>query len=164
MLPSISHPVHVPPLNLIKVSEGRVDHAEAVSVPSSSSPSLQGVVGAVFSERCQLRKGLAELDAQERQLNWKIRSKENYIRRLESLGAGPEKKDKVGVFRERSQSLRHTNHHSTPYSVRVTFLCSCSTLTGLVTEDFKITAPVPCDGPLLPLDRSSPGWHYWRPR
>ena len=78
--------------------------------PSSSSPSpsfspfpsspftyLQGVVGAVFSERGELRKGLAVLDAQERQLNWKIRSKENYIHRLESLGVGPDKKDQVGT-------------------------------------------------------------------
>ena len=51
----------------------------------------------MFSERCELRKGLAVLDARERQLNWKIRSKENYIRRLESLGVGPEKKDQVGT-------------------------------------------------------------------
>ena len=49
-------------------------------------------MGAVFTERCELRKGLAVLDAQERQLNWKIRSKENYIRRLESLGVEPEKR------------------------------------------------------------------------
>ena len=54
-------------------------------------------MSAVFSERCELRKGLAVLDAQERQLNWKIRSKESYIRRLESLGAGPDKKDQVGT-------------------------------------------------------------------
>ena len=47
------------------------------SSSSSSLPSLQGVVGAVFSERCELRKGLAVLDAWERQLNWKIRNTEN---------------------------------------------------------------------------------------
>ena len=44
-----------------------------------------------------MRKGLAVLDARERQLNWKIRSKENYIHRLESLGAGPKKRDQVGT-------------------------------------------------------------------
>ena len=82
----------------------RLDHAEV----SSSFSSLQGVVSAVFSERCQLRKGLAELDAQERHLNWKIRSKENSIRRLESLGAGPEKKDQVG------KNSRQTSHHCYP--------------------------------------------------
>ena len=53
----------------------------------------------MFSERCELRKGLAVLDARERQLNWKIRSKENYIRRLESLGAGPEKKGSGGYLK-----------------------------------------------------------------
>ena len=51
----------------------------------------------MFSERCELRKGLAVLDTRERQLNWKIKSKENYIRHLESLGAGPEKKNQVGT-------------------------------------------------------------------
>ena len=86
--------MHVTPLKDSRFVEENVDH---VSQCSSSSPSLQGVVGAVFSERCQLRKGLAELDAQERRLDLKIRSEENYIRRLESLGAGPEEKDKVGV-------------------------------------------------------------------
>ena len=75
----------------------------------------------MFSERCQLRKGLAELDAQERQLNLKIKSKENYIRRLESLGAGPEKRDKVGVVRERSQSLRHTSS----CAVLACTVCAC---------------------------------------
>ena len=33
----------------------------------------------MFGETCELRKGLAVLDTQKRQLNWKIRNKANYI-------------------------------------------------------------------------------------
>ena len=64
--------------------EKKVDHAESVNV--LLPPSLQGVVGAVFSELYKVKKGLAELDALEGQFNLNNRSKENHIRRLESLG------------------------------------------------------------------------------
>lgn len=33
----------------------------------------------MFGERCELRKGLAMLDTQERQLNWKIGSRDLHL-------------------------------------------------------------------------------------
>ena len=111
-------------------------------------------------------EGLAELDAQERQLNLKNRSQGNYIRRLEGPGVGPEKKDKVGVVRERSQNLRHTWSFAVLACTVCVGLCklcvtvSCSYIT--VCQD-HCSCPLGCPS-LLSLDRSSLSWHYLRPR
>ena len=113
----------------------------------------------MFSERCELRKGLAVLDTRERQLNWKIKSKENYIRHLESLGAGPEKKDQVGT----------SSHSCCPCvdpptgAVRPT-RWSEPTCSGSTRVDWSSHQGLQGPSPAPPPDRPGPGWRCWRPR
>ena len=127
-------------------------HISVQHFSSSSLPSLQGVLSAVFSERCELRKGLAVLDAQKRPLNWKIRSKENYISRVESLGVGPEKRDQVGT----------SGHPSCPCvdppagAVRPT-RWSEPTCSGSTSVGWSSHRGLQGPSPAPPPDRPSPG-------
>ena len=114
----------VNPLILFKVCEGKTRPCRVSQCSSSSFPSLQGVVGVVFIERCQLRKGLAELDAQERLLNLKIRSIENYIRRQRAWGRDQRERIKW-VWSERDHRAPVVQSWAFVYTCVYVCVCAC---------------------------------------